>query len=401
MDFIVRMKAALHVTYNLMDSLPFSRSNDRELIVDQIAWRSAALSCAGPEMADLWAEVRHEPWMPATANPMEDPDDRARLQAEIDALVAYLYGLNEQEIRYILRPADILGADCGIETFKRLRLNEEKAFKEYRTRRLVLQAYDRFAADGTFDPVRQAKLKELEVSFVSMLARAAEDDRPNLFVEGDDDAAIITAAWTVLFPGEPLPFKVLSAGGTTQLKGLAAPEKSFRALVEDRLIAVLCDNDGEARTLWNDGHLHKGGKCKRQSNGVWWCLLAPTDEFCTVMTRFNIDAAFWPFTIENAFPAALRRDAIAEGAYALDSAPMADLLTEQRIAKPIVQALATLPEDDPAQLYLRRPMPEAKDRFAAWVTQPPRLDTENYAAFGPVLTNLKQLLERLATASAT
>ena len=85
---------------------------------------------------------------------------------------------------------------------------------------------------------------------------------------------------------------------------------------------------------------------------------------------------------------------MAEGAYALDTAPMADLLTEQRISKPIVQALATLPEDDPAQLYLRRPTADAKDRFAAWVTHPPRLTAANYAAFTPVLTSLKHLLDR-------
>lgn len=400
MDLIVRMKAALHVTLSLMESLPFWRSNQRELIVDHIVWRSAVLSCAGPEMADLWAEVRHEPWMPATAKPVEDPDERAHLQAEIDALVAYLYDLTEKELRYILLPADVLGADCGIETFKRLRLNEEKAFKEYRTRRLVLAAFERFATDGTLDSARQAKLKDLEQSFVSMLARAALDDRPTLFVEGEDDAAIITAAWSVLFEGEPLPFKVLPAGGTTQLKGLAAPEKSFRPLLGDCLIVVVCDNDGEGRALWTNGHLHKGGKCKRQTNGVWWCLLPLTDEFRAVMNRFNIDAAFWPFTIEDAFPAALRLEAMAESAYALDAAPMADLLTEPRISKSIVQALASMPADDPAHFYLRRPTPDAKDRFAAWVTAPERLTAANYAAFAPVLTSLKQLLEREAAKTA-
>jgi hypothetical protein len=75
--------------------------------------------------------------------------------AEIDALVAgEVYGLSRDELRYILDPADVMGQDCPSETFRVLKENEIRAFGEYRTQRLVLEAWDRFAEDGTFDLAR-------------------------------------------------------------------------------------------------------------------------------------------------------------------------------------------------------------------------------------------------------
>jgi hypothetical protein len=44
---------------------------------------------------------------------------------------------------YILDPANILGEDCGIETFKALRNREQREFNEFRTQRLIEEAWDR------------------------------------------------------------------------------------------------------------------------------------------------------------------------------------------------------------------------------------------------------------------
>jgi len=46
------------------------------------------------------------------------------------------------ELRYILDPRDVLGADYPSETFRVLKEGELRAHAEYRTRRLVLQAWD-------------------------------------------------------------------------------------------------------------------------------------------------------------------------------------------------------------------------------------------------------------------
>ena len=71
-----------------------------------------------------------------------DEDRRAQLRAELDAWYARAYGLTRDELRYILDPADVKGPDYPSETFRVLRKNEVAHFGEYRTARLVLQAWD-------------------------------------------------------------------------------------------------------------------------------------------------------------------------------------------------------------------------------------------------------------------
>ena len=53
-----------------------------------------------------------------------------------------LYGLTRDQLRYILDPADVKGPDYPSETFRVLKKNEIARFGEYRTARLVLQAWD-------------------------------------------------------------------------------------------------------------------------------------------------------------------------------------------------------------------------------------------------------------------
>lgn len=215
-----------------------------------------------------------------------DPDGRALLKAELDAYYAYLYGLSRDELRYILDPADVMGPDYPSETFRVLKEKETREFGEYRTRRLVLEAYDRFAADGTFDPSRlsdaryfetvktaltttKAELAELQATYKALLARADATSQPTLFVEGATDAVIIAAGWKALYPGKPAPFKVLAAAGTKQMGSLAGRGKALRELLGDRLVCALADNDAEGRTLIDDGHVRKGGTWKQQANGIY------------------------------------------------------------------------------------------------------------------------------------
>jgi len=72
-----------------------------------------------------------------------NPAERSVLQAELDAYYAHLYGLSRDELRYILDPADVMGPDYPSETFRVLKNNEIRQFGEYRTQRLVLEAWDR------------------------------------------------------------------------------------------------------------------------------------------------------------------------------------------------------------------------------------------------------------------
>lgn len=75
-----------------------------------------------------------------------DPDRRAQLRAELDAYYARLYQLTREELQYILDPASIMGDDYPSETFRGLKNKEMRNFGEYRTQRMVLEAWDKLAS---------------------------------------------------------------------------------------------------------------------------------------------------------------------------------------------------------------------------------------------------------------
>ena len=69
-----------------------------------------------------------------------DDSRRHNLQSELDAIYAHMYGLERDEIEWILDAPD------PSASFPALKNNEINRFGEYRTRRLVLNAYDRLAS---------------------------------------------------------------------------------------------------------------------------------------------------------------------------------------------------------------------------------------------------------------
>ena len=180
------------------------------------------------------------------------------------------------------------------------------------------------------------------------------------------------------------------------MRALATPGKAMRRLLGDRLVLALADNDGAGRLLWDEGNLHKGGVWKQQTNGVWWCLLRPSQAFRAVMERLGVPSRLWPFTLENAFSADIRKAAMAEGAYALSDQLFDDLGTAQELVRKLPALFRELPRDDPTWLNVLAPTPEAKDSFANWVTAPERCNPETYASFAVLIERLKQVLDRHA-----
>lgn len=77
-----------------------------------------------------------------------DSERRAVIRAELDAYYAKLYGLTREELCYILDPKDVYGPDFPSETFRVLKEKEKREYGEYRTRRLVLEAWDLLEAKG-------------------------------------------------------------------------------------------------------------------------------------------------------------------------------------------------------------------------------------------------------------
>ena len=140
LDFVARVKVGgTHLTYGYFKQLPvLPPERYSELDLEFIARRVLELTYSANDMKpwaeDLGYDGLSFPW---------DPERRAQLRAELDAYYARLYGLTRDELRYILDPADVMGEDYPSETFRVLKNNEMREFGEYRTQRLVLEAWDK------------------------------------------------------------------------------------------------------------------------------------------------------------------------------------------------------------------------------------------------------------------
>ncbi|MGJ3592505.1 Eco57I restriction-modification methylase domain-containing protein [Stutzerimonas stutzeri] len=139
LDYVARQKVGgTSLTYFYLKQFPFlppSRYTEADLAF--IVPRVLELTYTAHDLA-AWAKDLGYEGPPFTF----DPDRRATLRAELDAYYAKLYGLTRDELRYILDPADVMGADYPSETFRVLKNKELKEFGEYRTQRLVLAAWD-------------------------------------------------------------------------------------------------------------------------------------------------------------------------------------------------------------------------------------------------------------------
>ncbi|MFC3727162.1 N-6 DNA methylase [Neoaquamicrobium sediminum] len=146
MDFVVRKKVSLKMSYTILDSLPFPRNAKTLPVAQELVKRVYQLCAVGDEMEELRQAAVQQQVVLSSVKVEEDPDRRAEIAAEIDVLVARdVYGLSKQEMLYILDPTNVLGAESDIETFKALRNREIREFNEYRTQKLILSAWERLA----------------------------------------------------------------------------------------------------------------------------------------------------------------------------------------------------------------------------------------------------------------
>ena len=103
--------------------------------------------------SELWDEMNEEQRseLPQLGNQQPwiyNPERRAILQAELDAIFAHLYGLNTEDLVYILDPEAVCGKSCINETFRVLKDNELRQYGEYSTKHLVLKAWNKFENDN-------------------------------------------------------------------------------------------------------------------------------------------------------------------------------------------------------------------------------------------------------------
>jgi type I restriction-modification system DNA methylase subunit len=99
-DFQARQKVTNHVSFFIAYGFRVPRLTAADEAFGPLVERAAKLICTTEEYADLWQAALGRKWIAKQAAITEA--DRQQLRAELDALVAYLYGLTEDEFTYVL-----------------------------------------------------------------------------------------------------------------------------------------------------------------------------------------------------------------------------------------------------------------------------------------------------------
>ncbi|MFZ0962748.1 MAG: hypothetical protein WAO35_17910 [Terriglobia bacterium] len=116
-DYVIRMKVSAHCNMFYVYQLPIPRLTETDAAFKPIIERAARLICTTPEFDDLAKEVG----LGSHKAGATDPAERARLRAELDGLVAHLYGLTEEEFAHILATFPVVEAsvkDAALAAYK-------------------------------------------------------------------------------------------------------------------------------------------------------------------------------------------------------------------------------------------------------------------------------------------
>jgi hypothetical protein len=178
LDYVARQKVAgAHLTYGILEQLPILPPEsftdaDEDFIVPRVlelVFTSADIASFAEDVLNaaggrLHRHLESLALVDGNLRPFCWKEERrAQVRAELDAWFAHRYSLCRDELRYILDPCDALGAEFPSETFRLLRDREIKRVGEYRTRRLVLEAFDKLAESERFKDEMPKRISAFEV----------------------------------------------------------------------------------------------------------------------------------------------------------------------------------------------------------------------------------------------
>ena len=160
-DYVVRNKiGGTNFSYSYFSQIPsLPPSKFTGLALEFLVPRALSLVYTSHSMLPMYEEIvsispkydRRTGTERAKPFPF-DPEARRSTVAEINAFIGHLWGLSREELVFILDPRKAMGENYPSETFRGLRDAELKEFGEYRTQRLILEAWDRIV-----EPLRRGQ----------------------------------------------------------------------------------------------------------------------------------------------------------------------------------------------------------------------------------------------------
>ena len=120
-DFILRSRVTTNLNLFYLYQLPIPRLLPTDKRFKNIVEKAAKLICTTDEFTELWEDVMKTKWSEKVAAIQEV--DRNKLKAELDGMIAHIYGLTEEEFKYILTTFPIVPLaqkQLALDEFKKL-----------------------------------------------------------------------------------------------------------------------------------------------------------------------------------------------------------------------------------------------------------------------------------------
>lgn len=117
-DWLIRKKITSHLNFFYVYQMPVPRLSAKDPTFTPIVERAAKLICTTPEFDELAKEVG----LGSHKKGATDPRARAQFRAELDGMIAHLYGLTEEEFAHILSTFPLVAEEvksAAMEEFRK------------------------------------------------------------------------------------------------------------------------------------------------------------------------------------------------------------------------------------------------------------------------------------------
>ena len=118
-DFFIRLKVTAHCNMFYVYQIPVPRLTEKDKIFKDIERRVARLICTTAEFDTLAKEAGLKGWRDGVT----DQTERLKIRAELDGMIAHLYGLTDEELTHILSTFPIVPQsikDATLEAYRKL-----------------------------------------------------------------------------------------------------------------------------------------------------------------------------------------------------------------------------------------------------------------------------------------
>jgi len=188
-DFLARQRVTTSISMFIFYQLPVPRLTEGDRYFTDIVQGAAKLICTTPEFDELAQEVGLDSHTSGVTNEIE----RAKLRAELDGMIAHLYGLTEEEFSYILTTFPIV-----TDTVKQATLEAYRTFAPQPTdteiAALIQQGENAeldFKASAWWDIPRKKKEKFNKRISETVAAFSNVDKGGTVLIGVDDDGSVV------------------------------------------------------------------------------------------------------------------------------------------------------------------------------------------------------------------